>query len=162
MGLSIWWIILIVVVVAVVASLVTVKMTGGAITGDVIKVAKTSFGTDVYTKAEIDKWAIDLKNAIDNEDKRINCLQHGQQYLTFSKAGLASTIILGGASHNISFISATNPTTAIIVVDGIQKTMTEGSSAVFTGDLYVYVNDVTYQTYAGGVKSVSLAVSKSC
>ena len=72
--------------------------------------------------------------------------------------GETQDVTVGGLSHSVELVAATGTTTAKITVDGISKTVTQGNSYSFTGDLNVYVKDVTYQAYASGIQSVELLV----
>ncbi len=70
----------------------------------------------------------------------------------------SKTITIAGKEHTIELVGATGTTTAKITLNGISKTVTKGSSYAFAGDLNVYVKDVTYQAYAGGVQNAELIV----
>ena len=73
-------------------------------------------------------------------------------------AGETKTISIAGKEHTVEFVGATATTTAKITLDGVGKTVTKGTSYSFAGDVNVYVKDVTYQSYAGGLQNVELIV----
>jgi len=73
-------------------------------------------------------------------------------------SGESQTVTVGGASHDVTLTATTDTTTAKITVDGVSKTVTQGNSYAFAGDLNVYVKDVTYQGYQGGIQSAELLV----
>lgn len=73
-------------------------------------------------------------------------------------AGDKQSVSVGGSSVSVELVAATSTTTAKITVNGVSKTVTQGSSYSFAGDLNVYVKDVTYQSYQGGIQSVELLV----
>lgn len=70
----------------------------------------------------------------------------------------SKTVTIAGVEHTIELVAATATTTAKIAVDGVSKTVTKGSSYSFAGDINVYVKDVTFQNYAGGIQNVELIV----
>jgi hypothetical protein len=70
----------------------------------------------------------------------------------------SKTVSIAGKDHIVELVAATATNTAKITVDGISKTVTKGSSYSFTGDVTVYVKDITYQSYAGGVQNAELIV----
>lgn len=78
---------------------------------------------------------------------------------TVTLAGAESkTVSIAGKDHIVELVAATATNTAKITVDGVSKTVVKGNSYSFTGDVTVYVKDVTYQSYAGGVQSTELIV----
>jgi len=77
--------------------------------------------------------------------------------VTFDASG-SKTVTIAGKEHTVEFVGATAATTAKISIDGVSKTVTKGSSYSFAGDVNVYVKDVTYQSYAGGLQSIELIV----
>ncbi len=72
--------------------------------------------------------------------------------------GDSKTVTIGAKEHTVDFVGATSTTAGKISVDGVSKTVTKGSSYSFAGDINVYVKDVTYQSYAGGLQSIDLIV----
>jgi len=80
------------------------------------------------------------------------------QTVSLAAAGDKQSVNIAGINHDVTFVGATGTTTAKIEVDGVGKTVTKGSSYTFTGDLNVYVKDVTYQAYASGVQTIELVV----
>ena len=72
--------------------------------------------------------------------------------------GESKKVTIAGKEHSVDFVGATGTTTAKITLDGVSKTVTKGNSYAFAGDVNVYVKDVTYQSYAGGLQSVELIV----
>ncbi len=71
--------------------------------------------------------------------------------------GTPATVDIGGASHTIS-VTPTGATTATLVVDGTSRSVTQGNSYAFPGDLNVYVKSITYQAYSGGAQSANLII----
>jgi hypothetical protein len=72
--------------------------------------------------------------------------------------GETKTITVAGKEHTVEMVGATATNTAKITVDGVSKTVTKGSSYSFAGDTNVYVKDITYQAYAGGVQNADLII----
>jgi hypothetical protein len=72
--------------------------------------------------------------------------------------GETKTVTVAGKEHTVELVGATATNTAKITVDGVSKTVTKGTSYSFAGDTNVYVKDITYQAYAGGVQTAELIV----
>jgi hypothetical protein len=72
--------------------------------------------------------------------------------------GEPKTITVDGTEHQIELVAATSSTGARISVDGTTKQVTETGRYNFPGDLVVYIKDVTYQEYAGGLQQVELII----
>jgi len=74
--------------------------------------------------------------------------------------GESATVDVGGTAHTVELIT-TSSTTATIKVDGVSKTVTEGSNYAFAGGINVYVKDVIHPAYAGDLRQVELIVGAS-
>jgi hypothetical protein len=71
--------------------------------------------------------------------------------------GTPQTLNIGGGSHTIS-VTPTGANTATLYVDGVSRSVTQGNSYSFSGDINIYVKAVTYQAYSGGAQSADLIV----
>lgn len=90
-------VIIAIIVIAVIISLVTVKLTG-----DVIKVQKTTYGTDIYTKAEIDNKFKNINSTLISfplnfsGESGITQLSVVGFFQKFSKKEISTSIAIGG------------------------------------------------------------------
>lgn len=78
-----------------------------------------------------------------------------------STVGTPTTVTIGGTAHTVALTAVTATNQATIVVDGQSKTVTQASTYSYAGGLNVYVKQITYQAYAGGVQSVELLIGSS-
>lgn len=83
---------------------------------------------------------------------------YGAGQTVTANQGESQSINIGGSPHTVELVAATGTNTATISVDGVQRSVTQGSSYSFAGDLNIYVKTVTYQAYAGGIQNVELIV----
>jgi len=72
--------------------------------------------------------------------------------------GTPGTATISDTTHSVELVAATDTTQASIKIDGVTKSVVEGSSYAFAGDLNVYVKDITYQAYAGGIQTAELII----
>ncbi|VVB78480.1 Uncharacterised protein [uncultured archaeon] len=72
--------------------------------------------------------------------------------------GESKTVTIAGTEHTVELTSTSSTTTAKITVDGVSKTVTKSSSYAFSGDINVFVKDVTHPAYAGDVRNVELII----
>jgi len=70
--------------------------------------------------------------------------------------GESNTVNIGGTDHIVELVTTDSATTATIVVDGVSRSVTEGSSYAFSGDINVYVKDVINPQFAGDIRRVEL------
>jgi hypothetical protein len=76
--------------------------------------------------------------------------------------GESKTASVGGTDHTVELITTgSSGTSATIKVDGVSKTVTEGSNYAFAGGINVYVKDVIHPAYAGDLRQVELIVGAS-
>ncbi len=72
--------------------------------------------------------------------------------------GETKTVTIASKEHVIELTSTSSTTSAKLVVDGVAKTVTKGSSYAYAGDLNVYVKDITHPAFAGDVRDAELIV----
>jgi hypothetical protein len=72
--------------------------------------------------------------------------------------GESKTVTIAGTEHTVELTSTSSTTTAKIAVDGVSKTVSKGSSYAFSGDVNVFVKDITHPAYAGDVRDVELII----
>jgi hypothetical protein len=72
--------------------------------------------------------------------------------------GDEETITVEGTDHTLQLKGTSGTTTATLVVDGVSRSMTTGSSYKFSGGLEIYVKDVFHATKTGTLSSVELIV----
>jgi len=72
--------------------------------------------------------------------------------------GESKTVTIAGKDHTVELASTSSATAAKVVVDGVSRSVTKGSSYSFAGDLNVYVKDITHPAYAGDIRSVDLII----
>jgi hypothetical protein len=70
--------------------------------------------------------------------------------------GETATVTVGGVEHEITLLGTSTTTSATIIVDGSQRTVTRGSSYKFAGDFEVYVKEVFHATKTGTLSNVDL------
>ncbi len=71
------------------------------------------------------------------------------------------SVDVGGTAHTVDLITTSDTTHATIKVDGISKTVTEGSNYAFAGGINVYIKDIIHPAYAGDVRQAELIVGAS-
>ena len=76
---------------------------------------------------------------------------------TVLNKGETRTFNVKGIVYTIEAVAITDGNTAKITVNGISKTVTRSSSYSF-GNIDIYVKDITYEAYAGGVQTIELLV----
>ncbi len=74
--------------------------------------------------------------------------------------GESATVDVAGTVHTVELIT-TSSTTGTIKVDGVSKTVTEGSNYAFAGGINIYVKDVIHPAYAGDLRQIELIVGAS-
>ncbi len=72
--------------------------------------------------------------------------------------GETKTVTIASKEHIIELTSTSSTTSAKLVVDGVAKTVTKGSSYSYAGDLNVYVKDITHPAFAGDVRDAELII----
>lgn len=72
--------------------------------------------------------------------------------------GDTKTIKVNGVDHTVTFKGASSTTQATVIVDGVQKTVTKGSSYKFTGEFEIYIKDIYYTTKTGTLSNIDLLV----
>jgi len=72
--------------------------------------------------------------------------------------GETKTVTIANKEHVIELTSTSDVTTAKLVVDGVAKTVTKGSSYAYAGDLNVYIKDITHPAFAGDIRDAELIV----
>ncbi|MDP1729017.1 MAG: hypothetical protein Q8L27_02330 [archaeon] len=72
--------------------------------------------------------------------------------------GETKTVTIDGKEHVIELTSTSSTTSGKIVVDGVAKTVTKGSSYAYAGDLNVYVKDITHPAFAGDIRDAELII----
>jgi len=73
-------------------------------------------------------------------------------------AGESRTVTIGESDHVVELIAAETSTTGQLSIDGLTKSVTEGSSYTFSGGIVIYVKDIIYQQYAGGLQRAELII----
>jgi hypothetical protein len=63
--------------------------------------------------------------------------------------GEEKTVNVAGADHTLQLEGTDTSTTGVIVFDGVRKSVTEGNSYKFSGEVEVYVKDLFHQTKTG-------------
>jgi len=71
------------------------------------------------------------------------------------------TVSISGTDHTIKLITTADATHATITVDGVSKSVVEGSNYAFSGDINVYIKDVIHPAYAGDIRQAELIVGAS-
>jgi len=66
------------------------------------------------------------------------------------------TVSIAGVSHTVELVSTSDSTHATLKVDGVSKSVVEGSNYAFAGDVNVYVKDVIHPAYAGDLRQAEL------
>jgi hypothetical protein len=70
--------------------------------------------------------------------------------------GEEATVSIAGVDHTVSLVETSSATAGTIKVDGVSKSVTEGSNYGFSGDLNVYVKNVIHPAYAGDLRQAEL------
>lgn len=81
---------------------------------------------------------------------------YGSGVATSVDEGETKTVAIAGADHTVQLKGASATNTATIIVDGIQKSVTKGSSYKFAGDFEVYVKDIFYTAKTGTLSNIDL------
>jgi hypothetical protein len=72
--------------------------------------------------------------------------------------GESQTVSIAGTDHTIQLVTTADSTHATISVDGVSKSVVEGSNYAFAGDINVYVKDVIHPAYAGDLRQAELII----
>ncbi len=72
--------------------------------------------------------------------------------------GEVKTISIGGTDHTVELVTTASSTAATIRVDGVSKSVAEGSNYAFAGDINVYIKDIIHPAYAGDLRQAELIV----
>ncbi len=72
--------------------------------------------------------------------------------------GESKTVTVGGKSHTVELVTTADSTDATIKVDGVSKSVVEGSNYAFAGDISVYIKNVIHPAYAGDLRQAELIV----
>jgi hypothetical protein len=81
---------------------------------------------------------------------------------TMTVSGAESkTVNIAGTDHVIKLVTTADATHATISVDGVSKSVVEGSNYAFSGDINVYIKDVIHPAYAGDIRQAELIVGAS-
>ncbi len=71
------------------------------------------------------------------------------------------TVTVAGTDHTIEFEGSDTSTTGVMIFDGVRKTVTEGNSYKFAGDVEVYIKDIFHQTKTGVASSGEFLVGST-
>lgn len=72
--------------------------------------------------------------------------------------GESSTVNIAGTDHTVELVTTNSATAGTIKVDGVQRSVTEGNSYAFPGDINVYVKDIINPQFAGDLRQAELIV----
>lgn len=72
--------------------------------------------------------------------------------------GTPATVTIGNSSHTVELTTTSSATAGTIKVDGVSKSVTEGNSYTFAGELNVYVKDIIHPAYAGDLRQAELII----
>jgi hypothetical protein len=72
--------------------------------------------------------------------------------------GEESTVNIAGTDHTIALVTTSSATAGTIKVDGISKSVIEGRSYAFAGDINVYIKDIIHPAYAGDLRQAELII----
>lgn len=75
--------------------------------------------------------------------------------------GEEKTVTVVGTDHTIEFEGSDTSTTGVMIFDGVRKSVTEGNSYKFTGEVEVYVKDIFHQTKTGVASSGEFLVGST-
>lgn len=153
-GVSIWGVIVICLVIAILVSVVTVN-----ITGNVVKVATSRAGTEVYTKGEIDTKLNSLTTQVDAHQKGLEVLTSIDcaRYFTTGE-GNPTTFTLAGKSYKIS-LTYTTSAAAIFDVNGqVTSKLANGASYKLSSGALLKVKVIHYTGKDTDRSSVSAVI----
>ncbi len=72
--------------------------------------------------------------------------------------GVETEFTYNDTEHKVLFRGATSSTAGTIVVDGVSKSVTKGSSYKFPGEYEIYIKDIYYTTKTGTLSNIDLLV----
>lgn len=75
--------------------------------------------------------------------------------------GEESTVKIGETDHTVTLVTTSSATAGTLKVDGVQKSVTEGSSYAFAGNINVYVKDIIHPAYAGDIRQAELIMGSN-
>lgn len=86
---------------------------------------------------------------------------YGSGVTAVVNSGTAQTVTVGDTSHTVELVSTSSATAGTIKVDGVSKSVVEGSNYGFSGGLNVYVKDIIHPAYAGDLRQAELIIGAS-
>ena len=75
--------------------------------------------------------------------------------------GEEKTVTVVGTDHTIQLEGTDTSTTGVMIFDGVRKSVTEGNSYKFTGEVEVYIKDIFHQTKTGVASSAEFLVGST-
>jgi len=72
--------------------------------------------------------------------------------------GESKTLAVGTTDHTVELVSTADSTHATIRVDGVQKSVVEGSSYAYPGNINVFVKDIIHPAYSGDLRQAELII----
>jgi len=119
-----------------------------------VKALNVSDTTNVVGYAELNMQGVNYVIGANSDHNTLYL--YGSGTAASVDEGETKTVSVGDTEHTISLKGASSSTAATIIVDGIQKSVSKGSSYKFAGDFEIYVKDVYYTTKTGTLSNVDL------
>jgi len=75
--------------------------------------------------------------------------------------GEETKVTIAGTEHVIELVTTSSATAGTIKVDGVSKSVTEGNSYAYAGNLNVFVKDIIHPAYAGDIRQAELIIGSN-
>ncbi|MDD5193443.1 MAG: hypothetical protein PHF67_02550 [Candidatus Nanoarchaeia archaeon] len=75
--------------------------------------------------------------------------------------GEETKVTIAGTEHTVELVTTSSSTSGTLKVDGVSKSVVEGSSYAFAGNLNIYVKDVIHPSYAGDLRQAELIIGSN-
>ncbi len=77
------------------------------------------------------------------------------------KGGEESKVTIAGTEHTVELVTTSSTTAGTIKVDGVSKSVIEGSPYAFAGNLNIFVKDIIHPAYAGDIRQAELIIGSN-
>ena len=75
--------------------------------------------------------------------------------------GEETKVAIAGTEHTVELVTTSSTTAGTLKVDGVSKSVTEGSSYAFAGNLNIYIKDIIHPAYAGDIRQAELILGSN-